>query len=111
MIMDHWAAAAIAGWLLIEVIKFFVTRKMSEEQEVAKNVRELKDMHTKTDDTGRLVWYVPKELLDNQSKALDKLYTIHATTNDSHAVMVQLLPLLREISFINKQILKELEKK
>lgn len=93
----------VGGWLVIEIIKIAVTSSRSvltkEEQTM---LHDLYVWHSKTDDSGRPLWYMPQDMQDTQLKTLDLI-------KDMMYYQKQLTRSQKDISIILERILNKMD--
>lgn len=71
----EWVVGVIAAWVVIELIKFFANRKMADDTPLKNKelLKELVYMHRRTDENGRPLWYVPRELTYDLQETVKKI--------------------------------------
>lgn len=114
--MDYeWMLLAIGGWIVVETIKMFASRNISVLTHIEREeLHDLHKWHSKTDDDGRPVWYIPARLTDRQEIILMKVKELaHANVFHGQAQQ-EILKTLRELTYAQREtarILHELNKK
>lgn len=77
-----WVGAAVAAWLIVEIIKFFArSRAQGFGEKEQQAFWELYRMHTQQDMSGRPLWYVDPALVERQKKVMDILEALSNTVH------------------------------
>jgi hypothetical protein len=90
------AGIAAALYAMIELVKFLVKRNEAEKvcllsSENQKKLDDLHEWHKKTDDEGRLLWYVPKHLHVEQEKIVEMLRGISKNQETTARLLGELI--------------------
>ena len=108
----EWLGLAIGGWLIVEVIKKIIDRKWAKglKDDERNILYELHQMHLKTDDAGKPIWYIDPKILENQKKVMEEVNRTARDVFELKTTMHALTLTLKEITVINAQIVKTLDK-
>lgn len=108
----EWLGLAIGGWIVVEIIKKIIDRKWAKglKDDERAILYELHQMHLKTDDAGKPIWYIDPELLHNQKKVMEEVSRTARDVFELKSTIHTLTLTLKEISVINQQIVKTLDK-
>jgi len=93
---ETYTTGAIILYLLIEIIKYFISMNRSKaicllSSENQRKLDDLHDWHNKTDDEGRKIWYVPKHLHMEQEKIVEMLREISKNQENTARLLGDLI--------------------
>lgn len=111
----EWVLLAIGGWIIVEVIKMVANRHISVLTHLEREqLNDLYRWHSKTDEDGRPIWYMPPKLIARQEKVLMKINELVQAQVFHGQAQQEILKTMRDLAYAQREtarILAELEKK